>query len=226
MIIDPHLFPQSGQRLMQTPYKRTVHMRIRYEHVRHWTPVPPRRRRGRGARCTKDMTLRIGVTGHRYLDHEVEIRREVNIAIDRALEAGDAGHATGKPECLIVVSALAEGADRLVVHECLRRDGATLEAVLPLPIQEYANDFVTADSRREFADLLAAAASVKVADVMPTREQAYERAGQLMVDNCDAVVAVWDGLPARGRGGTADVVTYAEARRVPVFRVDSRTGHR
>jgi hypothetical protein len=171
------------------------------------------------------MTLRIGVTGHRFLDHEAEIRREVNIAIDQALEASDDGRATGEPGGLIVVSALAEGADRLVVHECLRRDGATLEAVLPLAVDEYAKDFVTADSRREFADLLAAAASVKVAEVMPTREQAYERAGQLMVDNSDAIVAVWDGLPARGRGGTADVVTYARASRVPVFRVDSRTGH-
>jgi hypothetical protein len=172
------------------------------------------------------MTLRIGVTGHRFLDHEVEIRRGANIAINQALEAGDVRRATGEPGGLIVVSALAEGADRLVVHECLRRDGATLEAVLPLPIDEYAKDFLTADSRREFADLLATAASVEVAEVMPTREQAYERAGQLMVDHSDAVVAVWDGLPARGRGGTADIVTYAQARRVLVFRVDSRIGHR
>ena len=172
------------------------------------------------------MTLRIAVTGHRFLDHEAETRREVNIAIDQALEARDAGCAPGEPEGLIVVSALAEGADRLVVHECLRRQGATLEAVLPLPVDEYAKDFVTADSRREFADLLATAASVEVAEMMPTREQAYERAGQLMVDHCDAVIAVWDGLPARGRGGTADIVAYAQARRVPIFRVDSRTGHR
>ena len=94
------------------------------------------------------MTLRIAVTGHRFLDHEAETRREVNIAIDQALEARDAGCAPGEPEGLIVVSALAEGADRLVVHECLRRQGATLEAVLPLPVDEYAKDFATADSRR------------------------------------------------------------------------------
>jgi hypothetical protein len=167
--------------------------------------------------------LRLGVTGHRSLHHEVELRRAVNLAIDHALEVRDA---EGDPGDLVVVSALAEGADRLVVHECLRRDGATLEAVLPLPVDEYTKDFDTAVSRREFADLVSLAVVVEVAETMPTREQAYERAGHLMVDRSDAIVAVWDGLPARGRGGTADIVTYAQDRRVPVIRVDSGNGQR
>jgi hypothetical protein len=166
--------------------------------------------------------LRLGVTGHRSLDHEVELRRAVNLAIDHALEGRDAQGDSGG---LVVVSALAEGADRLVVHECLRR-GATLEAVLPLPMDEYTKDFVTDVSRREFSDLVSVAVVVEVAETMPTREQAYERAGHLMVDRSDAIVAVWDGLPARGRGGTADIVTYAQDRRVPVIRVDSGNGQR
>jgi hypothetical protein len=151
------------------------------------------------------------------------LRDAVNLAIDQALEVRDA---EGDPGELIVVSALAEGADRLVVHECLRRDGATLEAVLPLPVDEYTKDFGTAVSRREFADLLSRAASVEVAETMPTREQAYERAGHLMVDRSDAIVAVWDGLPARGRGGTADIVAYAQDSDVPVLRVDTGGGQR
>jgi hypothetical protein len=168
------------------------------------------------------MALRLGVTGHRSLTHEDEIRRAINVAIDQALLTSPAGSATA----LTVVSALAEGADRLVVHECLRRPGATLAAVLPLPIDEYGTDFVTAGSRQEFTDLLAVATSVEIADGMPTREHAYERAGQLMVEQSDAVIAVWDGRPAAGRGGTADVVAYAQARNVPVFRVNVRADQR
>jgi hypothetical protein len=166
------------------------------------------------------MALRLGVTGHRSLTHEDDIRRAINVAIDQALLTSPAATA------LTVVSALAEGADRLVVHECLRRPGATLAAVLPLPIDEYGKDFVASGSLQEFTDLLAVAATVEIADEMPTREHAYERAGQLMVEESDAVIAVWDGRPAAGRGGTADVVAYAQARHVPVFRVDVRADQR
>jgi hypothetical protein len=172
------------------------------------------------------MALRLGVTGHRSLTQLDEVRRGINRAIDGALESVPAGPPPQQATTLTVVSSLAEGADRLVVHECLRRPGATLAAILPLPIAEYEKDFVTADSRREFTDLLAAATTVEIAEETPTREHAYERAGQLMVEHSDAVIAVWDGQPAAGRGGTADIVAYAETRHVPIFRVDIRPDQR
>lgn len=37
-----------------------------------------------------------------------------------------------------------------------------------------------------------------------------------MIDHCDRLVAVWDGLPARGYGGTADAVACAREGEVPV----------
>jgi hypothetical protein len=36
------------------------------------------------------------------------------------------------------------------------------------------------------------------------------------VDRSSVLVAVWDGQPARGLGGTADVVAYARQRGVPM----------
>jgi len=41
-------------------------------------------------------------------------------------------------------------------------------------------------------------------------------ASRLMVDAADELFAVWDGQPARGHGGTADVVAYARERGKPV----------
>jgi hypothetical protein len=38
----------------------------------------------------------------------------------------------------------------------------------------------------------------------------------VVVDRSERVVAVWDGKPASGVGGTADVVSYAHQKRVPV----------
>ena len=42
-----------------------------------------------------------------------------------------------------------------------------------------------------------------------SRTEAYEQAGRYIVEHSDVLLAVWDGLPARGRGGTAEIVAWA-----------------
>ncbi len=44
------------------------------------------------------------------------------------------------------------------------------------------------------------------------------------MDECDVLLAVWDGKPAAGRGGTAEIVAYALKRRVPVVAIPTRGG--
>jgi hypothetical protein len=39
---------------------------------------------------------------------------------------------------------------------------------------------------------------------------------ELLVDQADELLAVWDGQPARGYCGTADVVAYARQKGAPV----------
>jgi hypothetical protein len=39
--------------------------------------------------------------------------------------------------------------------------------------------------------------------------------GKVVVDRAEVLIAVWDGLPARGLGGTADVVAYAGSAGCP-----------
>jgi hypothetical protein len=116
-----------------------------------------------------------------------------------------------------VVSPLAEGADRLVAREVLKDREADLEAPLPLPRDEYVRDFRSAESRREFDELLARAREVTVLGLGGSRESAYERAGRYVVDRCDVLIALWDGDASGGRGGTADVVAYARERDVPLI---------
>jgi len=41
-------------------------------------------------------------------------------------------------------------------------------------------------------------------------------ASSVMLAHADRLFAVWDGQPARGYGGTADVVAEARQRGVPV----------
>lgn len=46
--------------------------------------------------------------------------------------------------------------------------------------------------------------------------EAHMTGSEILVGLADEVVAVWDGRPARGYGGTADAVAYAEEHGVPV----------
>jgi len=49
-------------------------------------------------------------------------------------------------------------------------------------------------------------------------------AGESIVNEADVLVAVWDGKPAAGLGGTADVVTYARNLGKPLIWINSITG--
>ena len=118
-------------------------------------------------------SLRIGVTGHRQLTDPAALVPAVQAAIGGVIERF---LGPGAEPALLVISALAEGADRLVATEVLAGPDATLEAVLPLPPGDYLADFTGDASKAEFTELLGRAASVWVARPGDRRDEAYERA--------------------------------------------------
>jgi hypothetical protein len=63
--------------------------------------------------------------------------------------------------------------------------------------------------RDEYARLLGKADDVVRLDYPGPSEEAFFAAGKQVVDMADELIAIWDGRPARGHGGTADVVEYA-----------------
>lgn len=150
----------------------------------------------------------IGITGHRYLAELDKLRSGLD-EVARRLESTF-------PEQWTIVSALAEGADRLTAQRLLARQGSGLVAVLPLPREDYATDFVTSASRAEFETLLARADEVAELPPRPDRDEAYEAGGLAMLDLSDVIVAVWDGQGAQGRGGTGEIVAAARERGMPV----------
>lgn len=154
--------------------------------------------------------LRIGVTGHRNVPDDPALRARVAEAVRRIAGLGE------EPRCLTVVSALAPGADRLVAEAVLREPGAALEALLPMPPDQVEEDFPNPDSRAEFRDLLHRAETIESIPSAGSRRANFESAGVAMLDRVDVLIALWDGEPARGQGGTAQIVAHAEARGVPV----------
>ncbi|MDP6454930.1 MAG: hypothetical protein QF898_16625 [SAR202 cluster bacterium] len=163
--------------------------------------------------------LRVGVTGHRRLPDDDDLSAQVFRAIDRAREL--VASSNDLPVRLRVISPIAEGADRLVAHAGLVDDTSELEVPLPMTREQYAEDFETDESKAEFDALLEQADLVTVMSESQTREEAYERAGRHVVDRCDVLIALWDGEPSRGRGGTAEVVAYARDAGVPILRVST-----
>lgn len=181
---------------------------------------------------------RVGVTGHRDLgDAEqpllqvavAEVLSDIRKVIDDV--ARDAAAIAvydldkGSPE-LRLLTAMADGADRLVGREALRQ-GYSLDVVLPFTLADYERT-LEAGATAEFRDLLRATASgseqerviVLDGEIGTRRRDSYMAAGQFIVRNCDLLVAIWNGEPADGWGGTGDVVRTALAAGLPVWRID------
>lgn len=110
------------------------------------------------------------------------------------------------------ISCLADGADQIFARAVTDLGGG-LEAIIPAG--QYRDD-LPADSRSEYDRLLAAAAAVLRLPFAEPTPESYMAASELMIDAADELYAVWDGRPARGYGGTADVVAYARERGKPV----------
>jgi hypothetical protein len=185
--------------------------------------------------------VRIGVTGHRTLPSDINFANDVRHAIDLIIrpmveaaagELENLGERRQPPILYSVVSPLAEGADRLVAREVLRRKGARLKAVLPLTQADYLKTFENKQARDEFLRLLEYCPhpvclrdrdlSQDSADENRQRElrqDAYDKVGRYVVDHCDVLIALWDGETSRGKGGTYEVVQYALTEKRPVVRV-------
>lgn len=106
------------------------------------------------------------------------------------------------------LTSLAEGADQ-VFADILRARGVPFVAVVPS--KSYESAFHSTTGRAKYLELLSLAKStVELPFTLPS-EQAFLAGGQYVALHCDVLYAVWDGLPAKGLGGTADVVQFAVA---------------
>jgi len=149
--------------------------------------------------------IRIAVSGHRGLSPDVAALVAAGIAtqLDRIAPAG-----TG----LTGISCLADGADQIFAVAVLDR-GGELEVVVPA--EAYREGLPDA-ARPQYDELYRRASRVHHCPRRESTAEAHMAASRFMVDRADHLIAVWDGEPARGYGGTADAVRYARERGVPI----------
>jgi hypothetical protein len=148
--------------------------------------------------------VRIGVTGHMNLDEKTT--QLVSTAIGEHLASLD------EPG-LVGVSCIARGADSIFAQAVLDQDG-TLEVVLPSA--DYRQAKVKPDHAPLFDKLLAKASTVRTMPFDTANRDAYTAANEAMLSSIDQLVAVWDGMPAPDRGGTAGAVDDARTRGLEV----------
>ena len=167
------------------------------------------------------LPLVIGVTGHRDLRDQDIPRLEREVAgVLASLRRDFLGEDDETP--VIVLSALAEGADRLVARVALAQ-GARLIAPLPMPLDEYRRDFEPGLKPGNLAEFDALFAQAIAAPVMPLhatsvealridqdkRNAQYRALGIFIVQHCHVLLALWDGNETEpSPGGSAEVVTF------------------
>jgi hypothetical protein len=167
------------------------------------------------------LPLVIGATGHRDLrDQDVAaLERAVAAAIKRLKR----DYLHDDPETpLVVLSSLAEGADRLIARVAMDL-GAKLIAPLPMAAHEYRRDFAPGLKPGAAAEFDRMKAQALAAPVMPLaagntprnlqegsrRALQYRAVGLFIVRHCHVLIALWNGDerdPAVG--GTAEVVSF------------------
>jgi len=162
------------------------------------------------------LPLVVGVTGHRDLREQ---DRDALEAWVRQLLVEIRERYPHTP--VVVLSPLAEGADRLVARVAL---ALCLQLVVPLPVPRalYETDFETAASKTEFERLLGRArewfelpladgnTEERIREPGGPRNRQYAAVGEYIARQSHILIALWDGAPPDPEleGGTAHIVDF------------------
>jgi hypothetical protein len=178
--------------------------------------------------------LAVGVTGHRAdvlpagsIPLLAERIRDVLQRIEqsgRELLAAERDCFAPSPPRLRFVSPVADGADQIAAEVALEL-GWELQAILPFERAAYRASLANHGARERFDSLIERATCLLELPGDPDHGlDAYVMTGRATVAHCDVLVAIWDGLPPRGRGGTGEVVQLALTRGTAIIHVPLSPG--
>ncbi len=156
--------------------------------------------------------MRICITGHRDLLNPERVRKEIRSALKNFKE---------KFHPVICISAIASGADTLFAEEALALN-IPLEILLPFAAEIYKKDFTGEDLKKleSFLEKHDYQIACDIPATSEERKKAYLYTGKKMAYESDIVMAVWDGKPAVGVGGTGDIVAYARSEGKKVYIIE------
>jgi hypothetical protein len=158
--------------------------------------------------------LAVGFTGHRHLPDEAKSRAHIFQVLKEKKEK--------TPGTVYGVSSVAAGGDLIFAESCIQL-GLPLRILLPMPKQQFRDDFDPPTWER-VEEVLRRAMSVEVTGGEQDRDARYYECGIETVLQSRFLVALWDGEPSRGLGGTEQIVSFAKIEGRPVVWINSHTG--
>lgn len=165
----------------------------------------------------------VAFTGHRSGFNPQTVRPALSRVLD---DLSDHAFAAGRP--LRVCTSIAEGSDTVWV-QLVRARGHSLDLLLPMEETEFAADFTPEGWALAKAEIDQARAhperhTVREITGAAPRPACYFDLAVEMLRHSRVLVAVSDGGPPRGLGGTGSVLALAAGGGLPVILVDATTG--
>lgn len=191
------------------------------------------------------LIFRVGVVGHRpnrlgKADYTIlrsvvrDILKSIQDCVTAFADSHPGLYAADFPK-LVAVSPCAEGIDRIFVAQAIELK-YELHCPMPFSRAEYEKDFVPtaaleAQSLATFRKLLASAEAgrglrVFELDGSPSdRSSAYREAGNVVLNDSDLLVVVWDGVDGLQVGGTMETLNAAMSYNLPIIWIDAQAPH-
>lgn len=154
----------------------------------------------------------VAVTGHR--PQKLGCGYGASTVQDRVREELRGFLRNSSPDSFEGISGMALGVDQWFAEICIEL-GIPFTAAIPFDGQE--NKWPL-EAQTHYHEILARAAVRHIVCPGGYAPWKMQRRNEYMVDNCDVLLAVWDGSP----GGTANCVKYAEQVGKYVWRLDPK----
>ncbi|MCD6577286.1 MAG: hypothetical protein J7K66_04645 [Anaerolineaceae bacterium] len=152
--------------------------------------------------------VHLGVSGHRFLD---DLPALIN-SIQKVLDNFNIRHKNSEFQ---IISPLAVGADQLVTECVLEHPAASLTVLLPMPLKDYLEEFSESE-KTMFMRFYNKREKLIQLPYYEKKDEAYLKMGKFLLNSIDYLIVLWNGKPARGNGGTAQIVKLARQRHLPM----------
>jgi hypothetical protein len=164
----------------------------------------------------------VGVTGHRPNRMPEKQWKRIQRDVSQVMGEIEAFNSGRRP---VLLSGLAEGADRLTAFVALGR-GWSLRAILAFHRSRFEKDFPEPHAMGEFRALLEASADVheprRYAHAGKRPDERYDAVGKRLLAFSEVLIAIWDGEGSRGKGGTVEVIEEAGKKGIPVIWIHAK----
>lgn len=151
----------------------------------------------------------VGLTGHRHLGTPEDVLWTHDALLEHIKE----------PWFTSGITIGSIGADQIFA-QLLRDQGKPYTAVTPCC--NYESTF-SADELPDYQSFLEQASDIIALDYPCPNPEAFFAGGKVVVESSDLMLAVWHGLPGRGRGGTVAIVAHCRSVGMPLIQINPRT---